>query len=142
MGNMRTFTITNPVNLVGNNVTFATLGIEAAQELKSSEDGTGEEIQLVDRNGQEICYAEVLDMWGGPLGHVPAMLLEMNQDPLQRTFTGLHTALMLQSQNPVPPDTPISIVIIRPKVSTIIRPSVSDMAKVAKGGALRKGPRQ
>ncbi len=128
---MKQYTIANPVNLVGNNVTIVVPGINAAKNLRSSEDGTGEEISLVDRNGQDICYAEVLDKWGGPLGHAPALLLEMNQDPLQRTFTGLHTHLMLQSQVPVPADTQISIIIIRPKISTIIRPSA---AEVAKGG--------
>lgn len=137
---MKTYTIANPVNLVGNNVTFVVPGIEAAEHLRSSEDGTGEEIALVDRNGQDICYAEVLDKWGGPLGHAPALLLEMNQDPLQRTFTGLHTHLMLQSQVPIPADFKISIIIIRPKISTIIRPTAVDIANaVGKGGTLKKG---
>lgn len=139
---MKTYTIANPVNLVGNNVTIVVPGVDAAKNLKSSEDGTGEEIALVDRNGQEICYAEVLDKWGGPLGHAPALLLEMNQDPLQRTFTGLHTHLMLQSQTPVSAADQISIIIIRPKTSTIIRPSAVDIANATgKGGALKKGPR-
>ena len=131
---MRTYTIANPVNLVGNNVTITVVGIKAAEEIKTSEAGPGEEIQLVDRNGQEICYAEVLDKWGGALGHVPALLLEMNQDPLQRSFTGLHTHLMLQSQTPVLPDAMISLLIIRPKVSTIIRPTGKQVADVIKKG--------
>ncbi len=129
---MRTFTIANPVNLVGNNVTISVMGIKTAKEVRTSEAGPGEEIQLVDSNGQEICYAEVLDKWGGPLGYAPAMLLEMNQDPLQRTFTGLHTALMLVSQEPVLTMAEITILVIRPKVSTILRPTGKQIKNMTK----------
>jgi len=124
---MRTFTINNPVNLVGNNVTLVVSGIETAKEVKTSEGGPGEEIKLVDRNGQDITFAEVLDKWGGPLGHVPALLLEMCHDPLQRSFTGLHTALMIESKEPVPAMTDVSVLVIRPKVSTILRPTVAEV---------------
>ena len=69
-------------------ITAAFLGDKAAALQQ------GEEIQLVNPDGQELIYAELLDIWIGPLSNVPAILLEKAHDPLQRNFTGLHLHLL------------------------------------------------
>ena len=96
----------------------------------------GEEIQIQDSGGQDITYAEVLDMWSGPLSHLPACLLEMSHDPLSRTFTGAHTSLMLKTGQPVALDAVVSILVIKPKTSTILRASAQQIA--AQGGSLQR----
>lgn len=129
---MRQITVTNPVNLLGNNFSMAFRGVDMSENVKAKE-----EVQLIDQNGQELTYANVLDIWAGPLGHYPALLAEMMQNPLCRTFTGLHTELMLQrtkEDEQTPLTTPITILILEPKASTIIRPSASMAAKLTKGG--------
>ena len=127
---MKRFIIHHPVNLSGDTVA---LFLPTLQELNQ-----GDEIQLVDGNDQDVCYAEVLDLWVGPLGQIPAVLLELGHDPLCRTFTGLNTFLSIWGQVPTKMDTEVSAIVIRPKSSTLIRPTGRDIAN-AKGGSLRRG---
>jgi hypothetical protein len=130
---MKKLQVHNPVNLLGNNFAAAWRGADLAKEVI-----LGEEVQLIDPAGQDLTYANVLDIWAGPLGHYPALLAEMMHDPLQRTFTGLHTYLMLHSGgDKTPLTTPVTILILEPKLSTIIRPSSGMVA-----GALKKGQRK
>tara|TARA_R110002167_G_C12707228_1_gene655145 strand:- start:37883 stop:38266 length:384 start_codon:yes stop_codon:yes gene_type:complete len=119
--------VTNPVNLIGNNFSMAFRGDEMSKNVKAKE-----EVQLVDSQGQELTYATVLDIWAGPLGHYPALLAEMMQNPLCRTFTGLHTELMLQrasDKETTPLTTVITILILEPKTSTILRATPNQIAK-------------
>lgn len=125
---MRKIIVTNPVNLLGNNFTMPFRGEELAKDVKPKE-----EVQLVDANDQELTYAEIIDIWAGPLGHLPALLCEMMQNPLCRSFTGLHTELMMHrptEETATPLTTPITILILRPKDSTIIRPSAGAISKL------------
>tara|TARA_R110002153_G_scaffold132597_2_gene281648 strand:- start:17544 stop:17924 length:381 start_codon:yes stop_codon:yes gene_type:complete len=125
---MKKLIVSNPVNLQGNSFALAFRGTEIAGELKP-----GVEVQLVDTNGQELLNVEVLDVWGGPTGNFPALLAEMMQDPLCRTFTGLFTHLALsrtKESETTDMNTPLSVVIVKPKVSSIIRATSSQIAKM------------
>ena len=93
----------------------------------------GDEVQLVLASKQRIAYAEIVDVWTGPLGDVPAVLLEMSQDPLQRTFTGFHTSLVMtrtEEGETTEMSTPVSVVLYRPKTSTLIRPTAGQARKL------------
>ena len=81
----------------------------------------------------EVCLVEVLDRWGGEIAHVPAFLLEMCHDPLQRTFAGLHMHMMVyrKTENEsTPMDTPLSVLIVKPKQSTLLRPTSGQIQKL------------
>ncbi len=117
---MKQFTIYNPAGLHGPMISAAFLGDKAASLQP------GEEIQLVGPGGQELIYAEMLDIWIGPLSAAPAILLEKSHDPLQRNFTGLHLHLLSRYAGEgkgLDQATPISILVMRPKESTLIRPT-------------------
>lgn len=127
---MRKIVVSNPVNLQGNSFAMAFRGAELAGEVKP-----GVEIQLVDAKGQDLLNVEVLDSWAGPVGNFPALLAEMMQDPLCRSFTGLFTHLMLtrtKEGETTELSTPLSILVMKPKVSSIIRPSSSQIEKIRK----------
>ena len=93
---MKRITIHNPCNLEGSPVSALFPG----DEYKAITER--EEVQLVDVNDQDLTYAEVLNVWVGPLAHVPAMLLEMAHDPLQRSFAGAY--MHRRGQGPQPGD--------------------------------------
>jgi hypothetical protein len=93
----------------------------------------GNEVKLVQTNGQEISYAEIIDVWRGPLGDVPAVLLEMMHDPLQRTFAGFHMLLAMsraEEDEQTGMGLPISVIVYRPKASTLIRPTNSQIRRL------------
>jgi len=69
-------------------------------------------VHLVDGDGHLLATARVADCWRGDLAAVPAAILEMEQEPLARTYSGLFTHL--QVRNPsltVVPGTPVTAVI-------------------------------
>jgi len=120
---MKQIIIHNPVNLSGHH-TF-TAGFRGTME-KVAE---GEDVQLVDPNGQDLNTVTVLNRWEGALCDAPAILLEMAHDPLQRTFSGLHTHLVVNGGESTPLDTKITILAFEPKMSSLIRPSSSQIQK-------------
>lgn len=122
---MKQIIIYNPVNLSGHH-TF-TAGFRGTME-KISE---GEDVQLVDTNGQDLSTVTVINRWQGALCDAPAILLEMSHDPLQRTFTGLHTHLVVNGGEMAPLDSRITILAFEPKVSSLIRPSSSQIRKLS-----------
>ncbi len=115
---MQTLTILNPINLEG--TTFASV-------FKGDKHATlqrDDEVALVDAKDQDLTYADVMDIWSGALAHVPAMLTEMSNDPLQRTFTGLYTHLNFHNKGAIDPSTVVTVLVLKPKSSSIIRPTV------------------
>lgn len=123
---MRRITIHNPCNLQVGVISATFLG-EDYRDVQPKE-----EVELVDLNDQQISYAEVLNIWCGPLAHVPAMLLEMSSDPLQRTFAGVHMHLVArrEEQNQViNQESMISVLVLRPKQSTLLRPTLNDIKR-------------
>mgnify|MGYP003629899782 CR=1 FL=1 len=124
---MRRITIHNPANLDVGPIS-ATFPGGDYRDLKM-----GEEVQLVDPADQDLMFAEVLNVWEGPLAHVPAMLLEMSNDPLQRTFAGVHMHLVARrakQDDTVDQETVISILMLRPKQSTLLRPTMNDIKRM------------
>jgi len=122
---MKRISIHNPANLEG--------GIIAAVFPDALEIDQGEEIQLVDMNDQDLTYAEVVNAWSGPLIHIPASILEMANDPLQRTFSGvfMHLAARREKAETVIDDeTIVTALILRPKASTLIRPTMNQIKSV------------
>jgi len=49
----------------------------------------GEEVELMDPAGNVRGYAKVTDLWMGDLALMPASVVEMEQNPLHRTYSGL-----------------------------------------------------
>lgn len=124
---MKRITIHNPCNLNIGPIAATLLG-DDYRDLKS-----GEEVQLVTPADQDLMFAEVLNVWAGPLAHAPAMLLEMSHDPLQRTFSGVHMHLVARRDKQdtnIDQETVVSILVLRPKQSTLIRPTLNDIKKV------------
>tara|TARA_R110000737_G_scaffold47134_7_gene67093 strand:+ start:10353 stop:10730 length:378 start_codon:yes stop_codon:yes gene_type:complete len=123
---MKRITIHNPANLEGAPISAIFPGDEYKAIVER------EEVQLVDPTDQDITYAEVLNVWVGPLAHVPAMLLEMSSDPLQRTFAGAHMHLVARrpEADKIPnQETVVSVLVLRPKASTLIRPTLNDIKR-------------
>tara|TARA_R110002167_G_scaffold93122_1_gene249745 strand:+ start:3600 stop:3977 length:378 start_codon:yes stop_codon:yes gene_type:complete len=121
---MKRLTIHNPANLQVGHISATFLGDEY-RELKERE-----EVQLVDVNDQDLIFAEVLNVWSGPLSHVPALLLEMSSDPLQRTFAGLHMHLVARrsaAEIQITQESIVSVLVLGPKQSTILRPTMNDL---------------
>tara|TARA_R110002153_G_C13114245_1_gene478032 strand:+ start:237 stop:617 length:381 start_codon:yes stop_codon:yes gene_type:complete len=126
---MKRITIHNPCNLEGSPVSALFPG----DEYKSITER--EEVQLVDVNDQDLTYAEVLNVWVGPLAHVPAMLLEMAHDPLQRSFAGayMHLVARRTEEDKVPnQETIVSLLVLRPKESTLLRPTLNDIKRAGR----------
>ena len=127
---MRQLTVHSPVNLTGGNFTMILRGE------KPEEAAPDAEFKLVDRRGQDLINAEVVDVWEGPLYHVPAILLEMAQDPLCRTFSGVQTQLAIYRENEevaTTPDIAVTVLIMRQKTSSILRATPSIMDRINKG---------
>jgi len=126
---MRRITIHNPCNLDIGPIS-ATFPGDGFRDLNASS-----EVQLVDANDQDLLFAEVLNVWSGPLAHVPAMLLEMSSDPLQRTFAGVHMHLVARrekQEDVINQETVISVLVLRPKQSTLLRPTLNQIKGMAR----------
>jgi len=126
---MKRITIHNPANLDVGTVSATFLG-DDFKELKERE-----EVQLVDPSDQDLIFAEVMNVWSGPLIHAPAALLEMSNDPLQRTFSGVHMHLLARrptQETQVTQESAVSILVLRPKQSTLIRPTLNDMKRLSR----------
>lgn len=120
---MKQIVIYNAVNLSGHH-TF-TAGFLGTMENIAE----GEDVQLVDPNGQDLNTVTVINRWEGVLADAPAILLEMAHDPLQRTFTGLHTHLSINSGESAQLTDKITILAMEPRMSSLIRPSSSQIQK-------------
>ena len=51
------------------------------------------ELLMRDCEGDVIGKAEILDVWFGPLGAIPAIFVENCHDPICRTYSGLQAVL-------------------------------------------------
>lgn len=49
----------------------------------------GEEVALIGPDDRPVAYAKAADLWIGDLALIPASILEMEQNPLHRTYSGL-----------------------------------------------------
>lgn len=49
----------------------------------------GEEVALIGPDDRPVAYAKAADLWVGDLALIPASILEMEQNPLHRTYSGL-----------------------------------------------------
>jgi len=87
---MKRITFLNPLGLAGRFVTVR-LGDELSKQLAA-----GEEVALIGPEGKPIGYAKAADCWCGDLALIPASILEMEQNPLQRTYSGLIMGLRAQ----------------------------------------------
>lgn len=87
---MKRITFLNPLGLAGRFVTVR-LGEELSKQLQA-----GEEVALIGKDDKPIGYAKAADCWCGDLALVPASVLEMEQNPLQRTYSGLIMGLRAQ----------------------------------------------
>tara|TARA_R110002153_G_scaffold66396_8_gene177519 strand:- start:533 stop:913 length:381 start_codon:yes stop_codon:yes gene_type:complete len=126
---MRRIPIHNPCNLEGAPIS----AIFPGDEYKAITER--EEVQLVDPADQDLTYAEVLNVWVGPLAHVPAMLLEMAHDPLQRSFAGAFMHLVARratQETVINQETVVSLLVLRPKASTLIRPTLNDIKRASR----------
>lgn len=83
----------------------------------------GEEIELAtdgDVGPLVVGYAAVVDGWGGDLALVPGSIMEMEQDPLGRTYSGLIIKLRSEKRGevngvvpePIQPGTKVSALIL------------------------------
>lgn len=59
------------------------------------------ELQMKDTSGNVIGNAEILDVWFGPLGAIPAIFVENAHDPVCRTYSGLQAVLQGCYEQPV-----------------------------------------
>jgi len=101
----------NPNGLVGRFVTVRK-GPKWADRLQKH----AEEVVLADAKTETpIAVAEVENVWRGPLHLVPAFLLEMEHDPLCRTFSGLVSCLQGIYGPPVTVEMLVSVLVLRVK---------------------------
>lgn len=116
MNPKHTLLFQNPNGLVGRFVTVRK-GPKWADRLQQ----VGEEVYLADAKTETpMAVAEVENVWRGPLHLVPALMLEMEHDPLCRTFSGLVACLQGIYGPPVTVEMPVSVLILRVKRSTLI----------------------
>ena len=80
---MRRLQLVNPVGLVGRFVVIR-LGDKYHEDLSP-----GEEVALIGADDKPVGYAKAADCWVGDLALIPGSLLEMDQNPLHRTYSGL-----------------------------------------------------
>ena len=99
----------NPTGLVGRFVTVRK-GPKWADRLQRS----GMEVVLADdKTETPIAVAEVENVWRGPLHLLPALMLEMEHDPLCRTFSGLVACLHGIYGPPVTVEMPVTALVLR-----------------------------
>lgn len=123
---MKQLIIYNPVNLSGHH-TFTACFLGSMEGVNEKDD-----MQLVDPNGQDLNTVTIVNNWQGQLADAPAILLEMCHDPLQRTFSGAHTHLSINSGESTKLDSQITILAMEPKMSSLIRPTMNQIRKHGK----------
>lgn len=120
---MKTITIPSPTNLVG--TTAATFRGADHADLN-----IGDEVKLVDNRGQDLCFAEILNVWAGNFQNIPAAILEMVHEPIQRTFAGFQAHLTRYPEDgSLTPDTTAVALILKIKDSTLLRPTNAQIQK-------------
>lgn len=84
-------------------------GLELASALQK-----GDEVEMVDATGQTLGYAIASDCWAGDLALIPASILEMEQNALHRTYSGLIMGLRAVSdgQAPIEPSTKVTALVL------------------------------
>lgn len=119
-----TITIANPTNLTG--TIAATFRGDDHANLK-----IGAEVKLVDQKGQDLCFADVLNVWAGNFQVMPAAILELAHEPIQRTFAGFQAHLTRDpADGPLTPDVSATALILKIKESTLLRPTNGQIAKL------------
>lgn len=71
------------------------------------------ELLMKDTAGTVIGKAEVLDLWFGPLGAIPAIFVENAHDPICRTYSGLQAVLQGTYDQPVDHTTEVTAMRLR-----------------------------
>lgn len=64
------------------------------------------EVSLLSAEGEELGVGIARDCWAGDLALIPASVLEMEQNPLHRTYSGLIMGLRATSKDGDPPLAP------------------------------------
>lgn len=106
----------NPNGLVGR-FTTVRKGPKWADRLQRC----GVEVVLADAKTETpIAVAEVENVWRGPLHLVPGLMLEMEHDPLCRTFSGLVACLQGIYGPPIMVEMPVSVLVLRVKRSSLV----------------------
>lgn len=106
----------NPVGLVGRFVTVRK-GPKWSDRLQSP----GVEVILADTKTETpLAVAEVENVWRGPLHLLPALMLEMEHDPLCRTFSGLVACLQGTYGPPITVEMPVTAIVLRVKRTSMI----------------------
>lgn len=54
-----------------------------------------ESFEPVAPDGRSLGIVKCRDVWRGPLGSLPALLLELARDPMCRTFAGVYACLQI-----------------------------------------------
>lgn len=71
------------------------------------------ELLMQDIEGSVIGKAEILDVWFGPLGAIPAIFVENCHDPICRTYSGLQAVLQGCYDQPVDHKTEVTAMRLR-----------------------------
>lgn len=104
---MKSIEFQNPVGLVGRFVTVR-LGDKWLAKLSQ-----GDKVQLTGPQGESHGVATAADIWNGDLALVPGSLLEMEHDPLCRTYSGLVLGLrMAYREKTVAPDSNVTVIVL------------------------------
>lgn len=121
---MKTITIQSPARITGEDR-------YAVAQRDTQDFSEGEMVSLVGPDGAELARARAVDRWAGPLGAVPALLVEMMQDPLARTFAGLsaYVSIFESGGEPTPLHTTITVMVLEPFASKIERATPGDIGR-------------
>lgn len=97
----------HPTGLHGRFVTVR-LGEKWAKRLSQ-----GEELEVGEPDGPLLGYAKAVDIWNGDLALVPASIVEMEHEPLCRSYSGLVMGLrMVYQGEPIKPETNVTALIL------------------------------
>lgn len=73
----------------------------------------GDEVELVSNSGSFLGVAKVADFWVGDLAVVPASLLEIEHDPLARTYSGAVFALRGRYRDrEITPESKVTVIVL------------------------------
>lgn len=102
---MKQLTVHNPMNLHGV-FTITVVGQDPIDW------GADRRVRLVDPQGQELGFVMTRDCWSGDLAQIPASVLEIEQNPANRTYSGLILSLRLCGAQGLGPDSKVTSVIV------------------------------